>query len=433
MNYTELYSKLDESYKLNYLEEHTSMSLAKSIKELTVDDLIGLLVEIRDAPALTDRSLSLSRRSNLFDKLVLMKGNEPHDWVLRLHTYNMVTQSDEPGYVISNLGRKIRDDENHIHEHSWQLTSRFLMGGFRNHQYAKAEDGELFTRFNLVPTKNDGVSESKSSRKAVSEGPTKLQEVEDDLYKQGDLVHYPIEIPHKVDNSLASYLGMTITLAHTSERLNTNSIFYEKPQTEMASHTGDTLEVEAQGYTREAHRDAINMAITHLKLLKLCDDLANQGFKRFNRHIDPITKKLSPNNVLETELLPTIAMLRLQKEEFIECPMTAQLQDKSSAEISRLKEKYAQKSSALIKLINDAVEDMDQTSLGEIIKISQQNLYNKTYIASSESLSQEAFKVLKKRENTDPKNVLQRMSFFSGTQKDQPDIETSSTLKSVLG
>lgn len=144
------------------------------------------------------------------------------------------------------------------------------------------------------------------------------------MYQQGDLVHYPIEIPHKVDTNLSPYTGITMTLAHTSERHHENSIFMRNPKTEKPIMSW-RLKLKS---TEEEHRDAINMAITNLKLLKLCDQLAEEGFERFNRHVDPITKESLPNNVLETELLPTIAMLMLQKNnEFIEYPMTAEVQE----------------------------------------------------------------------------------------------------------
>lgn len=411
--YKEVHEQITKQYQLHYLNDPTSHALTEDIKDLTLDDIIHLLEEIRDTPEFLKLSLSLSRRSDLFDKLILMRGDKPHEWVLRLHLYNMVSQCDEPGYVISNLNRKIRDDENHIHEHSWQLASRFLMGGFRNHQYAKTEDGPLFSRWNLVPTSKDDVSCEKSSRKAVLEGETSIVESSDELYQQGDLVHYPIEIPHKVDTNLASYVGMTITLAHTSDRHHENSVFYEKIQDEIMSYEIKELAVEAQKYTEEEHLDAINIAITHLKLLKLCDRLAEEGFDRFNRHIDPITKQPSPNNVLETELLPTIAMLQLQKDdEFIESPITAELQGKTKYEILRLKQKCAETSGRLKMIINDAMMDMNESSVMQLIRVSQQNLIENLYTASREDLDFSALEVLEMREKIIPKHVRSSWAGF---------------------
>ncbi|AUH72334.1 hypothetical protein [Legionella sainthelensi] len=421
-NYKEIHAQITQRYQLYYLNDPSSQALAEDIKDLTIDDVIYLLEEIKENPELIKLSISLSRRSDLFDKLILMKGSTPHEWVLRLHIYNMVVQSDEPGYVISNLNRKIRDDENHIHEHSWQLASRFLMGGFRNHQYVKTEDGLLFNRFNLVPTSKDGVSRGKFFRQAVLEGKTHIKEISDELYQQGDLVHYPIEIPHKVDTNLSPYTGITMTLAHTSERHHENSIFYEKPQDRETDHE---LEVEAQKYTEEEHRDAINMAITNLKLLKLCDQLAEEGFERFNRHVDPITKESLPNNVLETELLPTIAMLMLQKNnEFIEYPMTAEVQGKSQSKIQRLMIKYARTSDLLKKIINEAITEMDRFSLMQLIKVSQYNLLKNFYTASCNTLTEDALTVLEERKKRLPGHVISRtFSFFSHVQMTNSETE----------
>lgn len=412
--YKEIHAQIAKKYKAYYLNEPTSKSLARNIQDLTLDDIIHLLKEVRDTPELTEMSIALSRRSNLFDKLVLMVGDEPHEWALRLHTYNMVRQSDEPGYVISNLNKKIRDDENHIHEHSWQLASRFLIGGFRNHQYAQTKGAPLFNRYNLVPTTRDGVSEDTPSRKAVLEGQTGIKETTEDLYQQGDLVHYPMEIPHKVDTHVSSYLGMTVTLAHTSERHHENSIFYEKIQGDSDNDVVKELAIEAHKYTKTTHSQAINVAITHLELIKLCDQLAEKGFSRFNRFVDPITKQLSPNNVLETELLPTIAMLILQQnEDFIEHPLTAELKGKSTEEIQKIKTYYANRSSELKKIIEEAIEEMHQPALMQLISTSQQNLIANLYTAFRDNLTSDVLSVLKKRERSTPEHVLRRESFFN--------------------
>lgn len=416
-SYQEIQAQITKQYESNYLNNPTSKSLADDIKDLTLDDIIYLLKEIRDRPKLTQMSISLSRRSNLFDKLVLMRGDKPHEWALRLHTYNMVRQCDEPGYVISNLNKKIRDDENHIHEHSWQLASRFLIGGFNNHQYAKTEVGPFFNRYNLVPTMTDGVSQDKPSRRAISEGQTGIIETTEDLYQQGDLVHYPIEIPHKTDTLASSYLGMTITLAHTSERHHEDSIFYEKLQGDPVNGGIKELTIEAHKYTKKTHYKAINIAITNLQLIKLCDQLAEKGFERFNRFVDPITKQFSPNNVLETELLPTIAMLILQKNErFKEYPLTAELRGRSQKEIQKLNEKYANRSSELKELIEDAIQGMHRPSLKQLIRTSQQNLIANLYTASRNSLAPDVQKVLKKRDKITPEHVLSSVSFFSNKQ-----------------
>lgn len=415
--YNEIKTQISEQYAAHYLKKFTSEGLAEDIKSLTVEDIIEILEDVKKTPEFLKTSHTLSRKSDLFDKIILMKGEAPHDWVLRLHIYNMVRQSDEPGYVISNLDRKIRDDENHIHEHSWQLTSRVLLGGIKNHQYIKTEEEEgraLFNCYNLVPTAKDGVSNTHLSRKAIFEKQVEIFELTKDLYQQGDLVHYPIEIPHKVDTQASAYLGMTITLAHTSERHHENSLFYEKAQQNSAQEQKE-LDVEAQKYTEREHYSAINLAITTLKLMKLCDTLAKYGFDRFNRFLDPLSKQATPNNVLETELLPTIAMILIERENFVESPMTDTLKDQSQENILKIKKELSENSPRLIEIIDTAIKEMDLPSLKTLIQTTQQNLLNKMYTPYIQSLPPDAQEVLERRRDYTPQHVLDSWGFFSDT------------------
>ncbi|MCF6765790.1 hypothetical protein L3V82_08385 [Thiotrichales bacterium 19S3-7] len=323
-NYDKIKNEIQQGYQSSYQKYQTSNVLAQNIEFLGLDDLIDLLTVVRDSPDLKAQSLTLSRRSNLFDKLVIMQGGEVKSpWILRLHTYNVMKPSEKEGYVISNLGYEIRDDENHIHEHSWQLASQFLKGGFRNHNYIAENkgNGAVYLRYNLLPTAKDKATKEKPLRCAQKEGTRLISEVSDEVYQQGDLVHYPIEVPHKVDVSIAPYVGMSMTLAHTSERINTNSIFYEKLSEQSVS---EMVEVSAYPYSNEEHTQALDEAITRLKLMQLSDQLASRGFKRFNRFIDPLTFENLPNNTLETELLPTIAMIAIQGDSFEETPLIAE-------------------------------------------------------------------------------------------------------------
>lgn len=414
--YKEIEDHICKKYENHYLKTRLSSALSEDIKDLTLNDVIALLEEIKTNSVFFETTLALSRKSDLFDKLVLMKGRGTQEWVLRLHTYNMVKQSDEPGYVISNLNRKIRDDENHIHEHSWQLTSRVLLGGLKNHQYTKTEGAPLFNRYNLVPTAKDGVSGERFSRQATFESQDGILEIATDLYQQGDLVHYPIEIPHKVDTEASAYLGMTITLAHTSERHHENSIFYEDAAHSL-DHENKTLDVEAKKYTEIELLEAIELAITTLKLCHLSDTLAQAGFNRFNRFSDPLSGKHSPNNVLETELLPTIAMLKLQKENFIEHPMTEELKSRSADDILEIKRKNSDDSVLLSHIIKNAVQEMDETSLEKLINHTQHNLFSGMYTAYLDRLKPESQEILAKREKTVPTHVLNSWGLFSYTPK----------------
>jgi hypothetical protein len=429
--YSKIKEQITERYEKYYLHQRTSEALAEDIKDLTLDDIIFLLEEVKNKPELTQMSLYLSRRSDLFDKLVLMVGKS-QSWVLRLHTYNVVRQCEEPGYVFSNLNRKIRDDENHIHEHSWQLTSRFLIGGLKNHQYSITGEGQLFNRYNLVPTSGDGVSNKKTTRKAKLEGQKRLRETREELYQQGDLVHYPLDIPHKVDTQASSFLGMTITLAHTSERHHENSFFYEKIQSLQNNGDVQELAVDAYTYNRDSLNEALNTAITSLKLIKLCDQLAEAGFRRFNRFWDPLSMQPGPSNVLETELLPTIAMLLFQKgSDFKEHPMTEELRGCNPEKTRKLKEQSAETSGTLRELIECSIKTMHKHSLKQLIKSSQQNLMAKLYTPFRCHLASEVQDVLEKRQKNIPVHVLGSLSLFS--KKSTKTLSNNLSVESLKG
>ncbi|MCF6775336.1 hypothetical protein L3V83_01990 [Thiotrichales bacterium 19X7-9] len=437
--YDQIQQSIQVNYQSIYKQYRTSDVLVKNIEGLDFNDVICLLEEVRDTPELKSQSLALSRRSDLFDKLVIMQGegvNGP--WALRLHTYNVMKASEKEGYMISNLGHEIRDDENHIHEHSWQLASKFLKGGFRNHNYIAEEKGtgQLYNRYNLVPTAGDGATKKKPMRLAQKEGIRIIHEVSDEVYQQGDLVHYPIEVPHKVDVSIAPFVGISMTLAHTSERINTNSIFYEKASEETVL---EKTAVSAYQYSDDEHTEALNEAITRLKLIKLCDQLASAGFRRFNRFIDPLTKEKAPNNVLETELLPTIAMIAIQGDLFQE---TSFFCEEDSISGSKCDNKV------LIKLIEQSIKEIANEPLltsfekpysditcplAKLIIKSQFELIDGIYVDSLEKLKLDAQAVIKKRQYEKPTHVLKNDTFFPWQEMDQNASDNSSHELSLVG
>ena len=125
---------------------------------ITNDHLIALLRFMLEDSKARAESRSLSKRSSLFDKLILMKGENPKPWVLRLHTYQIPRQVS--GQRLSNLGEAMRDDEANTHFHRWQLGSRFLTGGFNNvtwdvsSQRGREEDRQV--RFGIPATSRAG-------------------------------------------------------------------------------------------------------------------------------------------------------------------------------------------------------------------------------------------------------------------------------------
>ncbi|BBB14702.1 uncharacterized protein RVIR1_01650 [Candidatus Rickettsiella viridis] len=308
-----------------------SVELAENISDISINDIIKMLIAIKYDPDLRTMSISLSRRSQLFDKLILMKSNDKNPWVLRVHIYPVVDMRE--GFV-TNLGTKA-DSESFVHFHRWQLTSKFITGGFLNSQYEVLKTGNLetsFQEYELVATKDAGAE----GRKAVWRGVGYPQKKASDIYQQGDHVHYPIEIPHRVDTSAAGLFGKTITLAHTGESQKKTSTFYLKKESE-----GDV--VDNLCYSEKEFDSAVDTTITTLQLILLNQELINFGFKRFGHA-----------NSLETELLPTIAMCELEEN---------------------FKEK-GDDSNLIADTINKHTDKMDKHSLKNLIARSQEVLMN---------------------------------------------------------
>lgn len=356
--------KSDICHKNESKQQKNSIELAENIRDISINDMIKMLVAIKFDPGLRKMSVSLSRRSQLFDKLVLMKSDSQNPWVLRIHTYPVIDMRE--GFV-TNLGAKV-DSESFIHFHRWQLTSKFITGGFLNSQYEILKTGDLencFKEYELVATKDAGAE----GRKAVRRGVGYPQKKTTDIYQQGDRVHYPIEIPHRVDTSAAGLFGKTITLAHTGESQKKTSTFYLKKESESGV-------VDNLCYSEEEFDRAVDIAITTLQLVLLNQKLISFGFKRFEHA-----------NSLETELLPTIAMCTLEedfKEKGDDCDL-------------------------IPDIINSYTKKMDISSLKSLIIRSQEDLMNQGFFKRTiaEVHNPEIQKAIVSRENNQvPSHVL---------------------------
>ncbi|MCF6766893.1 hypothetical protein L3V86_00735 [Thiotrichales bacterium 19S11-10] len=378
--YSRIKDQISNSYKLNYEEKRTSRALADDIKDISVEEIIRLLQALKKNENLREESILLSRKSPLFDKLILMKGGlEENPWVLRLHTYNVMDHTD--GKIRSNLGDEVSDSEINPHYHRWDLTSRFLQGGFNNIKYMVSDNGNeenKFFEFKLGSTAGDQ-AKTNNKRKAECLGSKYLTIKSDDVYKQGDLVHYSILESHKVSPQMAPFFGMTMTLAHTSESLDGSSRFYQKVYTE---------EVKAIPYTLEEHLYSITQAIVQLKLVQLCKIFSESIGGRF----------VFPNS-LETELLPTIAMIQLQKENFTETPMfncKAKFNNGVSSKIYNL----------IIQVLDD-MELEEKEVLVDLIKKSQENLSKQKFFLKDKADLPDALSTMVDRRNKDiPNDVV---------------------------
>ena len=376
-SHSEITSSIQERYDGLYAVKKDSISLSEDIKGITKRDVISLLESVRDIPSLKEQSRSLSRRSDLFDKLILTKGpggQEGTNWVLRLHLFPVQHKGE---HVLSNLGQKVEDGDANIHFHRWDLSSRFLQGGFVNRQYAVASSGQekdKLSEFGLVATRDNT---SHNTRAAEYKGYKYVTQTASELYRKGDLIHYPIETAHSVDVSGAPFLGITMTLAHTGEDLKDTSSFFKKRLTDTVA------QIE---YSDEEHTIAINKAITLLKLIELTDELSKLG-PGFERYSHP--------NSLESEVIPTIAMKILQEEQggaFSEGRM-----DDVAKKTSEVIDSWIQSGS------------IDKNSLASLIKSSQNNLFNKDFVVSIDELTDVSREEIDRRNYTKPRDVLSEL------------------------
>ncbi|HTM64610.1 MAG TPA: hypothetical protein VL360_08975 [Gammaproteobacteria bacterium] len=358
--YDQIKADISRSYQQSYRNDKSSLSLANCIYKLDIDDIILLLTTVRDNPELRQMSLQRSAKTKLFDKLIIMTSGEANPWVLRLHSYPLRLNGEND---------RIQDDEEHVHYHRWDLTSIFLTGGFINRQYQVSESdnfsGDVVRMFEFeMPPTIDCPAEK---RNVVALGEKYIHEFESSIYMAGDQVHYPIAVPHNVEcASVSPFTGITMTLALTGESLKWKSTFYEKQYQDA---------VPLVHFSEAELINAIDMAITRLQLKKLCSDLARMGHKRF-----------SYLNSIETELLPTITMIQLQKSNFKERD--------GSHDVVR-------------KKINTYLEFINNHALERLIQISQNGLYDRAFVADVLHLnSLSAQSLFSKRNNVKPVNVV---------------------------
>lgn len=355
--YNEIKNKISEVNNKYYLNEKNSITLAENIASLNIDDVIEILVTLENDENLREMSRQRSVKNNVLDKLVIMTSGAQNPWVLRLHTYPVMNEDS---------GDSIQDDEEHVHYHRWDLTSKFLAGGFVNRQYEVSDNKDK--GFHVYEYEIPSTEKSAGNwRVTKSLGEKYLHEYDTALYKKGDHVHYPIEVPHSVDSSsTAAYTGITITLAHTGESRKNTSTFFERKPVEMAPNAR---------YTQDEHLSIIRNTITRLQLIKLCEELASNGIERFG-HL----------NSLETELLPTIAMIKFEGDSF----------------------KEKNDDAIYIKTtIENRIKEMNGDSLQSLIISSQKILFKKGFARSIDELKRcDTKEAIKKRENVVSENVI---------------------------
>ncbi|WP_437875568.1 hypothetical protein [Sorangium sp. So ce513] len=317
--------------------------------------LLGHLLKDR---LLLAQSKQLSRRSALFDKIIIMKGVE-RDWVLRLHTYNVLATTKD-GKLVDNLGDEIEDDEANTHLHRWRLGSRFVTGGFNNVTWdVKKTSGPrrpTHAKFKIPATKHT----KGKAREAELEGEDFLVTTRrSEFYQEGDIVTYPILDPHSVNMGLSAYTGTTMTLAHTGKNLLNDSYFFKKLNQGKAPPLESVRQIP---YEEDELKEAIKLAIARLQLVDLNNELASR-YEVYG-HL----------NSFETELLPALAQVvaltrdSKDKEKEIDWTYIAQTVDLPIEAIDRLL-------------------DIDLESLAKLLVQSQRDLERQKFVAQAQRVT----------------------------------------------
>ncbi len=342
-------------------DDRPSVPLVGAMLEtMTNERLIALLRYVLETPLAFEASRTLARRSDLFDKLIIMKGTE-RDWVLRLHTYNLGVVKRTPqekkdmwsgkvkkGLRQSNLGGQLQDDEENTHLHRWRLSSRFVTGGFNNVTWDEnhsTNPGKLLNKYKIPATvKTVG---SGGSRVTENVGKSKIGVRRTELYQAGDIIVYPILDPHSVNSGLGALTGTTMTLAHTGKGLIEDSYFF--------AESDDVPTVAQLKFSPEELANAIILAITRLQLVEL------------NNALRATDRRFAPLNSFETELLPRLAELIALRMSEAEAKVKPTPID-GLAELVDLPLRH------LVQIV-----DMDPGALAHLVIESQQALWNQDF------------------------------------------------------
>ncbi|MBC7975423.1 MAG: hypothetical protein H7138_10605 [Myxococcales bacterium] len=358
-----------------------------------------------ETPIAFEASRALARRSDLFDKLIIMKGAE-RDWVLRLHTYNLGLVNRTPqdkkdmwrgkgkkGLRQSNLGGQLQDDEENTHLHRWRLSSRFVTGGFNNVTWDEnhpSNPGKVLNKYKIPATvKTIG---SGGSRGTQNVGKSKIGVRRTELYQAGDIIVYPILDPHSVNSGLGALTGTTMTLAHTGQGLIEDSYFFAE---------SDNVPTVAQlKFSQVELANAILLAITRLQLVDL------------NNALRATDRRFAPLNSFETELLPRLAeliALRISENEADETARRTGGKRFVFTSIDALAEMVELPVRHLVRIV-----DMDTRALAHLVLESQQALWNQDFAKDGPDLLErfpppelaERALVARDRDGQQPVNVI---------------------------
>ncbi|PLZ03747.1 hypothetical protein CY652_05050 [Burkholderia sp. WAC0059] len=299
MTYRRVYETIQERYKAfsqeNELGHGGKEGLTGNIDDISSGDLISILRHIATNDERRTAASIKSAVSPLFSKIYLME-NKEQGWNLRSHLYS--------------VGGGAQGAEERQHFHRWTLASAFMAGGFANRNYQKLPASEVDSADVLIEYKLEPTPKNATRQKFIEIGPVGMPLTRQTMFKQGEVRHYPIDLPHSVGDT-SQHTGTGLTLAHTGKAIKSTSTSYR-------TQSGITSEPLDKPASPEEFIASIHKEITLLQLQTLSNGL--------NRHLgekDPAKltsqekrhlEDYKAPNYLETSLMPAIAILHLARE-----------------------------------------------------------------------------------------------------------------------
>lgn len=327
-NIKERYASFNSEAETGYNAEP---GLVGNIRDISKEDIIAIMMHIRDNNTLLEECCKNSAKSPFFDKFYLMKDPE-QGWNLRLHNFNARG---------SGLGG---DDSPHYHR--WTLASKPIHGGYINIKYdeleitASTKQEHIYNKYKMGGT---DVQQSGSNKREVAcLGQKAMVPKEYTPYLKDSVNHFSIEQAHSV-KTFSEHFGSTVTLAHTSSSKKAESFAFEK---------NELQDIPQVRYTSsEEFKIRLEREIAFLQVMQLKDDLLSYLHNKFDKNPKELTPAenihridSSEPNYIETSLLSAIAIYCIQKENGIEsCEFSEDTTRFIDAKLAFIKKEYLDK------------------------------------------------------------------------------------------
>ena len=299
MTYKKVFTMIEQRYK--EFDQHAQTGfegkagVTGDIADIKTGDLISILRHIATNDGRRADAAKKSAVSPLFDKIYLME-NKAQGWNLRLHEFAP--------------GGGAQGDEELPHFHRWTLASKILLGGYNNKNYAEIPASEATPDEHLFKYQLNPSPAGKTERELVPLGDVGMRNTANTLFKQGELRHFPVELPHSVSD-LSTHTGTGLTLAHTGKPIQNFSLAYEKE----ANIGAKPLEPST---TPELFIASLHNKIALLQVTTLRDGLhahlSEKNPAELTPHEQQHLQDFHAPNYLETSLMPSLAIFNLAHE-----------------------------------------------------------------------------------------------------------------------